>query len=414
MSEEGETVSAAEAAALLGVKLPTLYAYASRGLLRSVPSTSGRAHRYLRDDVIAWKARAGARSGHAPVAASALGFGEPVLDSSITEIGPTGPRYRGHDAVALARAGTSFEATAELLWTGALPQGRPALPRVARFGVDELAVRQLLAKESAPLRALELLVPALGNRDDERFACTPELERARARLLLPRLAAGLALGGPARDVEKALREPTFARVVARALGAKPNAVGDEALEQALVVIADHELNASAFGARVAASAGADLYACLAAALAVVSGPRHGGACDRVEALVLEASGRKRPRDVVRERLARGEPVPGFGHRLYKTGDPRPRPLLGSELVRRSTDARVKALRAVVDAMDDAGLEGPTIDLGIVAVALALGMRPGAGTAIFAVGRSAGWVAHVLEQRQSDALIRPRARFIATR
>ncbi|MDC0676049.1 helix-turn-helix domain-containing protein, partial [Nannocystis radixulma] len=122
--EGAEFVSGKEAAALLGVKRETLYAYASRGLVRSEPGGAGRERRYSRDDLERLKARRDARSGHGPVAAGALRWGEPVLESALTAIEAAGPRYRGRPAVELAEA-TSFEAVAELLWSGVLPEQAP-------------------------------------------------------------------------------------------------------------------------------------------------------------------------------------------------------------------------------------------------------------------------------------------------
>src|SRR5512139_259246 len=118
-NQPSQEMRAAEAARLLGVKLPTLYAYVSRGLLRSLPARSGRARRYLRSDVEALRERGPSLRA----AAGALRWGEPILESSITAMTPEGPAYRGRLAAELARGGVSFEAAAELLWTGAIPQG---------------------------------------------------------------------------------------------------------------------------------------------------------------------------------------------------------------------------------------------------------------------------------------------------
>jgi citrate synthase len=181
-----------------------------------------------------------------------------------------------------------------------------------------------------------------------------------------------------------------------------------------VVSADHELNASTFAARVAASAGADLYACVGAALATVSGPRHGGACDRVEALVAEAGSPRRAAAVVHERARRGEAIPGFGHTLYPDGDPRARPLFASAAALgrgRAPMQRVQTVLALVDAVGEARRELPSVECGLVAVTAALELPPGSAAALFALGRAAGWIAHALEQRAAGYLLRPRARYI---
>jgi citrate synthase len=184
-----------------------------------------------------------------------------------------------------------------------------------------------------------------------------------------------------------------------------------ALDATLVLCADHELNVSTFAARVAASAGADLYLSMAAGLAAASGPRHGGACDRVEALVQEAARPDRAEPVVLARSRRGEELPGFGHTLYPGGDPRAVPLLAwaKELAPRGVG--VRTLLALVEAMQKTRGERPSVETGVVAVALALGLPAGSAAGLFSLGRCAGWVAHILEQRESGKLLRPRARYV---
>jgi citrate synthase len=183
------------------------------------------------------------------------------------------------------------------------------------------------------------------------------------------------------------------------------------VNQALVLLADHELNASAFAVRVAASARADLYACLSVGLAAASGPLHGGSCDRVEALVREAARASSPRAFVRDRLRRGEALPGAGHPLYPDGDPRTAPLLRAAEELAPRRASLRTLFAVLAAARDLGVEAPSVDFGLVALCLALGLPRGTAASLFAIGRTAGWVAHALEQREAGFLLRPRARYV---
>src|SRR6478752_710648 len=322
---DSPSLSAAEAATLLGVKAQTLYAYASRGLVRRVGS--GKRRRYLLEDLQRLQTRQRARSGHGPVAAAALSFGEPVLDTSITAIDERGPLYRGRSAVELGLAGARFEAVAELLWTRELPESVPLWP-------------SLHTKKPAPRAAcsslddLLLALPALALAAPERHSRAPEVELSLGRKLVCSFAE-LLLEPRARRAPSSIAELA-------ALGA--GAAGPEAaraLDLALVLLADHELNASSFAARIAASTDASLVACLLAALATLSGPRHGGACDRVEALLDEAATLNRPRDVVERRARRGDAVPGFGHPLYPHGDPRAVPLLerARALVKPSAELR---------------------------------------------------------------------------
>jgi citrate synthase len=403
-----DTLSAREAAELLGVKLSTLYAYVSRGKLQSTPSPDSRGRRYLRADVERLRARRGRPEERGALPGSALRWGDPVLESAISQITPEGPLYRGCAAVDLAREGIAYEVVAERLWTGTQPEH--AAWTADGFGLDVERVAALLPPSPAPLSVLAAVVPLLGAQDPGRFDRRPPAVLARARVLIRRLAAALALtrDDPAA-VGPALQAPTLAQGLAHALGVK-GARRAAALNQTLVLWADHELNASSFAARVAASADADLYACVSAGLAALAGPRHGAASEQVEALVAEANAPEQAERTVHARLRRGEALPGFGHPLYPGGDPRATPLLETARALTPRSMRLRTVTALVEAV--AALDGPppTIDVGLVAMTTALGLPPGSGPGLFAVGRCAGWVAHALEQYEAGFLIRPRARW----
>jgi citrate synthase len=388
-------LTAAQASARLGVRKETLYAYASRRLLRSEPAPSGRGSRYHAADVERLRTRARARKGHGAVASGALLWGEPVLDTGISSIGPEGPRYRGRLATELARTET-FESAAALLWEGDGEWSAPPVPA---------AVLRAVRRAVHPLERLAIALPLLAAMDQERFGLSADEERARARAIVPSMAT--LVGDDLRPVSAGA---SVAARLGSALGARGRGA-ERALDLALVLVADHELNASTFAARIAASTGADLWACLSAALATLSGPRHGGASDRVEALVREVGSPRSARAIVRERARLGLELAGFGHPLYPAGDPRAAPILAA--ARRVGGARddVATVLALVDAMEESGRAPPTIDVGLVALRAALDLPPRAAAAIFAVGRTAGWVAHVLEQRAQGTLLRPRARYL---
>ena len=399
-----ETLSSREAAQLLGIKLETLYAYASRGLVRSLPGPRGRGRRYTRADL------EGLRLRSAGPAAGALRFGDPVLDTRITRMTPQGPEYRGRLATELARDGAPFRAVAELLWTGTLPARAPHWPGDGPdLPARELA--RLLPPGGSPLAALALALPALAAADPSRFDAAPDAVLARARRLIPRLAASFALAlDPSRvNAASAAADPVHA--LALALGVSLRRKSVALLEQMLVLCADHELNASTFAARVAASTGADLYACLSAAVAAFSGPRHGGASEQVEVFAREAGDARGAAAAVRDRMRRGEHLPGFGHPLYAAGDPRAAPLLAAAFALAPRAPRVRTLAAIVTAMEESGRPKPNVDVALAAAAAALDLPIGMGPAIFAIGRTAGWVAHVLEQAESPWVLRPRARFV---
>lgn len=399
-----ETLGAREAAALLGVKPATLYAYVSRGLLESSPGERGRERRYRRADVEALRARR--RGG----AAGALRWGDPVLETAITAMSAEGPLYRGRPAIALAEADTPFEAVAELLWTGVLPAERPGWPAPASLDAERL--RGLVPADATPVAWAPLVVALGAASDPGRFDLRPAAVLPRARALVRTLACGLALPFEPGRVRAAERAPSVAAAVGVALGVAPRGPVLRALDRALVVMADHELNASTFAARVVASTRADVYAAVLGGLATLSGPLHGAASDRVEALLAETSAPGDADRVVQERDRRGEAVPGFGHPFYPDGDPRARVILRAA-ARVAPDAPgLLRLQALADAMARAGRPGPNVDAALVGLRAALGLPRGSAAALFAVARCVGWVAHVLEQYERGTLMRPRARYRA--
>lgn len=385
-------IGAAEAAALLDVKRATLYAYVSRGRIRSTagPDRRSRARRYHRGDVERLAARAGARRGHAAVAAGALRWGEPVLDTAITEISEDGPRYRGRLAVDLIDGGASFEEAAAILWEDSPDTPWPAPRRRAPAS----------ARDAGPIAAMAALVPLLaaGDRDRRGAAEPAELERGR------RLIAALA-GIAAEHIGPERRAGSIAeRLLAHRR--RPRAAEVDAVNAALIAVADHGIAVSTLCARVTASAGADLYACTSSALAAFSGPAHGGATDRIEAFAAGCASGRAARAAVRRIVDLGEPLAGFGHPLYPAGDPRSRPLRA----RARALGAPKVLAAIARAAGDFDRPAPAVDFALAELAAALRTPPGSAAALFAVGRAAGWVAHVLEQRRAGYLLRPRARF----
>ena len=265
-------IEAGAAAELLGVRRATLYAYVSRGLVRSVRALEGRSRRYLKADLERLCARRDAHSGHGAAAAGALRWGEPVLESELTQISAAGPRYRGYAALELLDVG--FESTAELLWTGTLPD-RPPRWRVCGLGVSPARLAALLPASARPLDAMILALAALEVAAPSRADPNEAAALARGRILVRRLVAGVALPARARVLPAALAADTVAASFLLALGARATPERVRAVDVALVVTADHELNPSSFAARIPASVGADLHAALGAAIQALSGPAHG-------------------------------------------------------------------------------------------------------------------------------------------
>jgi citrate synthase len=191
--------------------------------------------------------------------------------------------------------------------------------------------------------------------------------------------------------------------LALAWGLGPGGPGADLIRRILVLVADHELNASAFAARVAASTGASLSASALAGLATLSGPRHGGATVAVRTFAAEAT-QLGPRAAIANRLVEDRALPGFGHQLYPVDDPRAAALLE----RFKAPPELQALRDAVQSV--AGL-APNVDFALMAASQALRLPSDAPFALFLVARCAGWIAHAIEQGQADTLIRPRARYV---
>jgi citrate synthase len=382
MSEpDGRLLSAAAAGARLGVSRQTLYSYVSRGLLRASPDPADpRRSLYDGADVARLLEQRSRGRARREVAASTTDWGEPILRSSLTRIADGRLSYRGRDAVALSATATLDEVAA-LLWNAPVPM----LPQVA--GVVPPA--------GSPLQRCLGVVAADAARSD--WALHPAQVMAEAARLLAHVAQAAAGVGGAAEAG-----PLHRRIAA-AWGLNPHGAG--LVRRALVLCADHELNASAYAARVVASTGASLAACVLAGLAALSGPRHGGMTDRVRALAADAEVVADPRAAFSARLARGEALPGFGHRLYPDGDPRAAALL-------ATCDPGPPWPAIIDAA--ASLTGlrPTIDVALAVLEHTLPLPRGGGLALFATGRTVGWIAHALEQRADGRLIRPRADYIA--
>ena len=177
-----------------------------------------------------------------------------------------------------------------------------------------------------------------------------------------------------------------------------------------MLLADHELAASTFAARVAASVRADPYAVVATGLGAAGGALHGGASLGVEAMLAAAAGPQDVTRVVGSLLRRGERIPGFGHFVYRAGDPRAAFLLGEIRARAPGSPRLAVADALAREVVGRGLPTPNIDFALAVLASVAGMVPGAAEAVFAVARTAGWIGHALEEYARHAPLRPRARY----
>jgi citrate synthase len=396
-------LSAQEAARALGVSLSTLYAYVSRGLIRSEAlggSEGARTRRYHEEDVRRLVERKEQRRDPSRAAAEALHWGAPVLESAITLPAADTFYYRGHDATALARRHTAEEVAA-LIWTGDFAQAttlfssstEPLPPRCA-------AVLPLLAGME-PAARFAAILPLAADNDPTAYDLRPSaVTHTGVRIL--RLLIATAVGNqPVAGMARALAASWAPRL----------AEAPSLLDAALILCADQELNVTSFAARCVASAAASPYAVVSAGLAALGGAKHAGRGARIEALFREVETPERAHEVLAGRLRRGDEIPGFGHPLFTEGDPRC--LLLLELIEAALprDSAILLATAVVRAARELLGEQPDVEFGLVTLAGALGLPAGGANALFALGRTIGWIGHAMEEYLADRIIRPRARYV---
>ncbi|QQS12434.1 MAG: citrate synthase family protein [Rhodospirillales bacterium] len=388
----------AEAAAeALGVNRQTLYAYVSRGMIRSEDG-AGRQRRYRADDIAALAARKARGRGAEAVASQSLHFGAPVLESALTLIEGGRLFYRGQDATTLAGSAT-LEDVARLLWD---TPGDPfahadALPPVT----STLRAGWAAAAALPPIDRCLALLPLAAAGDTRAFSRDAGTVAATAARVVRLLAAITRGAGPSTA--------PIHRQIADAWRLDDD--GADLVRAALVLAADHELNASTFAVRVAASTGVTPWGAVIAGLAVLQGPTHGGMTRRVGEMFAAVQDAADPDAALVERVQSGARIPGFGHRLYPGGDARARFLL--ERLAHKVGGRPEARRtlAITAAAERVVGAPPTIDVALVAIERVWSLPRGSALAMFLVGRAVGWLAHMLEQRANPELIRPRARYV---
>ena len=393
-------LSTSQAAQRLGVKPETIYAYVSRGLLDRSLTADGRKSTFAERDIEQLARRGRPRQASR---SHSLDF---TITTAITEITQAHLRYRGYDVVRLARTAT-FEQVAELLLAGRLVEHEPwpvhALnvpPTSSVF--DHIGATALLAGDADPFRA----------------DLDPSSVAQAARRLIASVVDSLPVVGDGRTPRLTIGADTFRGSLAGRLWtrltpkrARPGLVAT--LNAALVLLADHELAVSTVGVRVAASTRADPYRAIAAGTAVMSGPLHGGA-SRAARRMLNAAVAGNGRTALTVERAAAQALeanamyPGFGHMVYKNGDPRADVLLAMvrEVAGGSREmAAVDGLIATVRKRRDIR---PNIDLALAALGLVADLPEDAGEMIFSVARIAGWTAHAIEE-YAEAPLRFRAR-----
>ena len=330
--------------------------------------------------------------------------------------------YCGYDIHDLATSAT-FEEVCYLLWHRRLPTraelGDLQSQLAAARRLPEPIVRLM---RSLPLvdgmDALRTITSALAHYDVEAAEASPAAQYRKAVRLTAQVGAIVATwgrlraGGGVIDPDPVMGHA--ANVLYMLAGDRPNAAAIHAFDVALTLHADHELNASTFAGRVAAATLTDIYSAVVAAIGTLKGPLHGGANAEVMKMLLDlgetASG-DRVDDMIRARLARKEKIPGFGHRVYRTEDPRATHLrrLSGDLGQRAGKTAWFDMSRRIEALVKSDKQlNPNVDFYSASTYYTLGIPIDLFTPIFAVSRIAGWTAHILEQYANNRLIRPRA------
>jgi citrate synthase len=389
-----------QAAARLGVKPETLYAYVSRGVLASEREPGGRRSRYLRADVerLAARQRSGGRAGGLEI----------IVETELTRLDPTGHLYyRGWDVEdAVSEAG--FEEVATWLWTG--ERAKPSFDAPAAL---KRAAKPMLAATRAlpPIDVTRAVLVAIRTVDPLRDDRRPDAVAATGRGLIATVVESLpTVGAGTKAAEPSIAARLWPRLTDQA-ASRPRVA---TLDAVLVLLADHELAASTFAARVAASTWADPYLVVQAGLAALGGPLHGGSSEAARQVIGEIRrGDATVEEAIGRRLREGQHIPGFGHNVYIDRDPRADVLL--RLL--EAEGSLKQLRPavkVIDTMRQRGLPFVNIDFTLALFAEAHRMVPGATEVIFAVARMAGWLAHAAEEYEHRLRFRPRATYVGPR
>jgi citrate synthase len=401
-------LTAPEALQVLGVRPQTLYANVSRKKIRAKPDPKDtRRSLYHEADVRKMARRHGGPRKATAVAAAAIEWGDPILSSAVSTVVEGRLYYRGQDAVGLSEE-KAFEEVARILWgvdagDGQLGGSSPAAKGAgwhAGRRVAEGAGPHAPARASPPLQKAFLALGLRAATDLSSYGRALPALQAEAESVLGTLAdAMLDDDTPPRRGPAARERALHDRAAAN--WRRPGAA--EILRRALVLLADHELNASTFATRVAVSTGAPLAAGVLSGLATLTGPLHGRASLGVLELVAGVN-RAGAVVTIRDWLSQGRPIAGFGHPLYPLGDPRATALLQQFPL----PAEYAELRDVVE---EAIGERPNVDFALAALTKVFKLPQEAPLILFALGRCAGWLAHALEQVTTGHPIRPRARYV---
>jgi citrate synthase len=326
--------------------------------------------------------------------------------------------YRGYEIGDLVE-NASFEETAHLLWDGKLPTKAELSTLKSQLAASMTLPRhsqeilRSLPKQMQPMDALRTVVSSLSAVDPDLTSNEPDADRRKAIRITAQLPTIVTAFHRLREGNQPIEPDPSLSLAGNFLymlnGKKPHQTLERVMDAALILHAEHGMNASTFAARVTAATLADMHAAITAATAALKGPLHGGANQDVMELLLKAGDVNAAEKMVREMLSTGKKVPGFGHRVYKTFDPRATFLkkmskqLGEAAGNTKWYERSERLIPIVKQMKN---KVPNVDFFSASAYYTMGIPLDLFTPIFAIARVAGWSAHVMEQHQNNRIIRP--------
>ncbi|MEM7034950.1 MAG: citrate synthase family protein [Chloroflexota bacterium] len=400
MSKSRRYLTAQEAAQELNITVATLYAYVSRGLIRSESGNGrNRARLYHSEDVARLRQRKQYRRNPDKVAEQALQAGSPILESAITLITDDCLYYRGQNALELA-VQTGIEAVAELIWTGTLEKSASIQDTLVLSPRCQAIIPHL--HDLKPIERMQAILPIAAADDLAAYNRHPQAVAQTGRRIL-QLMTLVATGQTEieGDIAQTLQQSwvpqdTTAKILINA---------------ALILCADHELNASAFTARCAASTEANPYGVVIAGLAALQGHKHGTASEQVEIFFREMEAATSIRRGLVDRLKRGEQIPGYGHLIYRDVDPRASVLNQLMATHYPLHPAVKRTQEIVQEANQLVNMRQNVDFMLATLARVLQLPPGGAPALFALGRTIGWLGHAIEQYGLGQIIRPRAKYV---
>ncbi|KJR97571.1 MAG: citrate synthase [Desulfobulbaceae bacterium BRH_c16a] len=331
--------------------------------------------------------------------------------------------YRGYDAIELSKQST-FEEVAYLLWYGALPRPTEFKAFLAGFTgsmelpVETVMILRMFPKAATPMEVIRTAVSSLGHWDPDSGNTGLDANLRKAQRLTLRIPLLIAAHQRLREGQEPIKPIPGHGIAYNFLytlfGKAPDPLAEKAFDAALILHADHELNASTFSARVTASTMADIYSSVTSAIGTLKGPLHGGANMEVMQLLREIGDPGKARAFIEDKLARKEKIPGFGHRVYRCEDPRVDVLrnYAQILAEKTGDTTYfEITQEIQKVVVERTKVFPNVDLFTASLYNAIGLPMELFTPIFAISRTVGWTSHILEQWSNNKLIRPRAEYI---